>query len=268
MTDGMRSRIEALSGGFHTRWLELLRDHPGNPCGVEICRFGDDVVATAASVHPDVAWMQHVTGLTPREATVVPKVAAWYHAKMIRPRFEIAPAPDFEPLAAALVDAGARQTSFIDVLWARAVAPSDDPRASVSVRAVDPGGDDVQQFARVLLGGHEVPDDTFTEHWAAVALWAAEPGWRCYLAEIDGEAVGAGALVEVDGIGYLANAATLPAGRNRGAQQALIARRMRDAASSGCELFVTMANPGGASHRNLERAGLGVAYTKVTWTVP
>jgi ribosomal protein S18 acetylase RimI-like enzyme len=186
---------------------------------------------------------------------------------MIRPRFEIAPCPDFEPLSAALVDVGARHSGFIDVLWSR-TSPQDDPPSPVHVRVIEPGGEDAQRFSRVLLGGHEVPDDTFTNHWAAVALWPAEPEWWCYLAEIDGEAVGAGALVVSDGIGYLANAATLPAGRQRGAQQALIHRRLRDAAAAGCELFLTMATPGAVSHRNLERAGLGVAYTKAVWTVP
>jgi hypothetical protein len=211
--------------------------------------------------------MQHVSGLSPADAAVVPKVGAWYHAKMLRPRFEIAPAPDFEPLAAALVDVGARQTSFIDVLWSRTVPETGAAAGPVSVRVIEPGGEDAQRFARVHLGGHEVPDNTFTEHWAAVALWPAEPEWWCYLAEVDGEPVGAGALVVSDGIGYLANAATLPAGRQQGAQQALIHRRLQDAAASGCELFLTMATPGSVSHRNLERAGLGVAYTKVVWTV-
>ena len=263
----MRARIEACTAAFHTRWLELLRDHPGNPSGVEIRRFGDDVVATAASKCPEVGWMQHVSGLSPADAAVVPKVAAWYHAKMIRPRFEIAPAPR---LRTAGGRAG-RRRSASDRLHRRAVVPDGTPDADatgdVSVRVIEPGGRGRTAFARVLLGGHEVPDDTFTEHWAAVALWPAEPEWWCYLAEVDGEPVGAAALIVADGIGYLANAATLPAGRQRGCQQALIHRRMHDAAASGCELFLTMANPGSVSHRNLERAGLGVAYTKVVWTV-
>jgi GNAT superfamily N-acetyltransferase len=267
MTDGMRARIEACSQAFHTRWLELLRDQPGNPSGVEIKRFGDDVIGTAASNCPDTQWMQHVTGLGAADTAVVPKVAAWYHAKMLRPRFEITPCSDFEPLSAALVDVGARQTGFIDVLWSR-TTPQGEAPTGVSVRVIDPGGDDAQRFARVLLGGHGVPDDAFTEHWAAVAQWPAEPEWWCYLAEVDGEAIGAAALMVTDGIGYLANAATLPAGRQQGAQQALIQRRLRDAATAGCELFLTLATPTSVSHRNLERAGLGVAYSKVVWTVP
>jgi GNAT superfamily N-acetyltransferase len=263
----MRARIDACTAAFHTRWLELLRDHPGNPSGVEIRRFGDDVVATRASNCPDIGWMQHVSGLSPADAAVVPKIAAWYHAEMIRPRFEIAPSSEFEPLAAALVDVGASQTSFIDVLWSRTHTDDHDVSDAVMVREIEPGGDDAQQYARVHLAGHEVPDNTFTEHWVAVSLWPAEPGWRCYLAEVDGEPIGAAALIVVDGIGYLANASTLPRGRRQGCQQALIHRRLRDAAASGCELFLTMATPGSVSHRNLERAGLGVAYTKVMWTV-
>ena len=267
LTDGMRARIEKCSQAFHTRWLELLRDQPGNPSGVEIRRFGDDVIATAAGKRPQVGWMQHVNGLSSGDASIVPKVAAWFHAKLLLPRFDITPAPDFEPLAAALVDVGARQTGFIDVLWSRAEPRGAGAVSEVTVRVVEPGGEDAQCFARVLLGGHEVPDDTFADDWAAVALWPAEPDWSCYLAEVAGAPVGAAALVVDDGIGLLANAATLPAGRRRGCQQALIHRRMQDAMASGCELFLTMANPGSVSHRNLERGGLGVAYTKVVWTV-
>ena len=267
MTEGMRARLDACTSAFHTRRLELLRDQPGNPSGVEIRRFGDEVVATAADRRPEVTWMQHVEGLSPDDASIVPKVAAWYHAKMLRPRFDITPSPGFEPLAAALVDVGARQTSFIDVLWSRAERPGAGAAGEVTVRVVEPGGEDAKCFARVLLGGAEVPDDTFADDWAAVALWPAEPDWRCYLAEVAGESAGAAALVVDDGIGLLANAATLPAGRRRGCQQALIHRRMQDAMASGCELFLTMASPGSVSHRNLERGGLGVAYTKVVWTV-
>lgn len=277
LTEGMRSRIDMCTSAFHTRRLELLRDLPGNPSGVEIRRFGDDVFATSAAKRPEVGWMQHVNGLSPGDASLVPDVAAWYQAKMLRPRFDITASPEFEPLAAALVDAGARQTSFIDVLWCRAEPPVEGAVSDVTVRVVEPGGEDAHVFARVLLGGHEVPDDTFVDDWASVALWPAEPDWTCYLAEIEGEPLGAAALVVGDGgaaalvvgdgVGLLANGATLPAGRRRGCQQALIQRRMQDATASGCELFLTMANPASVSHRNLERGGLGVAYTKVVWTV-
>src|SRR4051812_44614207 len=250
---------------------------------------------------PFVDWMQHVSGLRPEHAALVPRIAAWYHGHHIRPRFEIAPAADFTPLAEALADVHARQTSFIDALWARATVPTASPPNDVVVRVVEAGSAgaarvarghprggavptasppndvvvrvveagsaDASVFARVHLGGHEVPDDTFPEHWAALAAWASEPEWWCYLAEVDGEPVATAVLTIDDGVGYLANAATLPSGRGHGAHQALLHRRLLDACAAGCDLFVSLALPGGISHRNLERAGLGVAYTKVTWTV-
>ena len=123
-------------------------------------------------------------------------------------------------------------------------------------------------FARVLLGGHERAGRRVAPSTGPPSRFGpSEPGWSCYLASVDGEALGAGALAVDDGVGYLASAVTLPAGRRRGCQQALIRHRLRDASAAGCELAVTLATPGTTSHRNLERAGFGVAYTKVFWTV-
>ncbi|SRR5581483_7820273 len=267
MNDGMRHRIESCTSSFHVRWMELLRDLPGNRCGVQVRRFADDVVATAVTSTPDEQWMQHVSGLRDGDEALVPKIAAWYHSLAIRPRYEIAPVAAFERLALALTDARAVQTAFLDALWSRAFEPSDEPVAGVEVRVVEPRSTDADVFARVLLGGHEVPDTAYTEHWAAAATWCEEPEWWCYLACCDGEPLGAAVLVVDDGIGYLANASTLPRGRRRGCQRALIDRRLRDARRAGCELFVSLATPFTTSHRNLERAGLTVAYTKTMWTV-
>jgi ribosomal protein S18 acetylase RimI-like enzyme len=267
LTDSILHRLERCATAFHVRRLELLRDLPGNHCGVEVRCFGDHVVATAASGVPDIDWMQHVAGLEPGDEPVVPEIAAWYRQNGIRPRFEIAPAADFAALAGALAGVGARQTGFIDALWTRAEAPPDRVATDVDIRVAEPDSDDAALFARVLLGGHGVPDDASTEHFAAVALWASEPGWRCYLASDAGRPLGAAALAVDDGIGYLASASTLPAGRRRGCQQALIRRRLRDASAAGCELTASLATPRTTSHRNLERAGLGVACTKVFWAV-
>jgi hypothetical protein len=267
LTDDVRDRIVRCSTAFHVRRLELLRDVPGNRCDVQVRRFGSSVVATVATGLPDIDWMQHVMGLTPDDEALVPEIVAWYRRLGVRPRFEIAPAHDFLALAAALSAAGARQTGFIDALWARAAVPSEPPPSEVDVCVIEPGSEDASLFARVLLGGHGVPDDLSTDQWTAVARWSDEPGWSCYLASVDGEATGAAALAVQDGVGYLASASTLPAGRRRGCQRALIHRRLHDAAVGGCDHAVSLATPGTTSHRNLERAGLGVAYTEVFWTV-
>jgi hypothetical protein len=263
----VRARIGRCSIAFHVRRLELLRDLPGNRCGIEVRRFAPGVVGTVAAGAPDIDWMQHMMGLAPGHEALVPQIAAWYRQLGVRPRFEIEPAADFEPLAAALHESGARQIGFIDALWAGAAAPVEPDSTDVDVRAVGKGSSDAVLFARVLLGGHGVPDDALSEHWDGVALWPDEPGWNCYLAYVDGEPLGAAALAIDDGVGYLASASTLPNGRGRGCQQALIHQRRCDAVSAGCDVVTSLATPGSISHRNLERSGLGVAHTQVFWTV-
>src|SRR5262249_26559436 len=155
---------ERCSAAFHVRRLELLRDLPGNRCGVQVRRFTRDVVATGAAAVPHIDWMHHVMGLAPGDEAVVPKIAAWYRELGVEPRFEIAPAAGFESLAAALVEAGARQTDFIDAMWAQARPPSETSPADVDVRVVDAASDLADVFAQVLLGGHEVPNDALSDH--------------------------------------------------------------------------------------------------------
>ena len=74
LTDGMRHRIDSRATAFHSRTLELLRDMPGNRCGVEVRQFSDTVVATAATSTPETQWMQHVSGLIPGDQHLVPKI--------------------------------------------------------------------------------------------------------------------------------------------------------------------------------------------------
>jgi predicted acetyltransferase len=51
--------------------------------------------------------------------------------------------------------------------------------------------------------------------------------------------------------------------RRRGFHRELIAVRLREARTQGCDLAAASVSPGSASQRNYERAGFQVAYTKV-----
>jgi hypothetical protein len=92
-------------------------------------------------------------------------------------------------------------------------------------------------------------------------------GWHHYLA-FSGERAVAGALMFVKGRGaWLGFGGTTLAERNRGAQSALIARRLADARKLGCkwvtvETELASQSGTGASLRNLERAGVAVAYLR------
>ncbi len=97
------------------------------------------------------------------------------------------------------------------------------------------------------------------------AVYAHTNGARCYAVEASGVIAATGVLAEHEGVGVLAGASTRPAFRRRGAQLALLAARLRDAHDAGCDLALMCARPGSASHRNAERHGFRVAYTRVKW---
>ncbi|HEX7831305.1 MAG TPA: GNAT family N-acetyltransferase [Thermoanaerobaculia bacterium] len=92
----------------------------------------------------------------------------------------------------------------------------------------------------------------------------AEGVWS-FIAELDGRAVGTGALVMHDGVALLAGASTIPEARNRGAQRALLEARLHYAAEHGCDLAMMCAAPGSTSQRNAERRGFRIAYTRIKW---
>jgi GNAT superfamily N-acetyltransferase len=76
-----------------------------------------------------------------------------------------------------------------------------------------------------------------------------------YLAFINGEAAGDGVVGAHKGVAGLFGASTLPAFRSRGVQSALLDARLAWASAHGCDLAVSLTQPGSISHRNIERRG-------------
>src|SRR5262245_1509566 len=223
----------------------------------ELERFGE-AVASVDPTRPELDFVNRVYGLWPEDADRAGAIAAFYGDRGVRGWFELAPASGFEKLAAALTAVSAAQIGFHTVLHG---PPLPGERGDVVVeRAEDP-----QQFAEVLLRGHGVPEGARARDRDSVGRWRDRPGWRLYLARVGGEAAGAAVLVLHDDLAYLANASTLPQFRNRGVQTALIAARVADARSAGCDTVCSGTAFGSQSQRNLERAGLQVAYTKAVW---
>ena len=86
-----------------------------------------------------------------------------------------------------------------------------------------------------------------------------------FLAELQGNAIAAGALTIFDGVALLAGASTIPEGRNQGAQLALLETRLHYAVERGCDLAMMCAQPGSGSQRNAQRHGFHIAYTRIKW---
>lgn len=84
----------------------------------------------------------------------------------------------------------------------------------------------------------------------------------CFLAFINGDVAGGGAVAGNGRVGGLFGASTLPAFRRRGVQSALLAVRLAWAREHGCDLAASITLPGSISQRNVERFGFRVAYTR------
>lgn len=86
-----------------------------------------------------------------------------------------------------------------------------------------------------------------------------------YLAELEGVPVATGMLFAYEDVCMLAGASTIPAWRNRGAQNALLSARLEFAAESGCKLAIIGASPGSQSQINAQKNGFYIAYTRTKW---
>jgi hypothetical protein len=137
------------------------------------------------------------------------------------------------------------------------------PEAETDLRIERIGRERAETFALLTAPAFDWPH--VAERILARSVGAA--GWRHYLA-YDGERpVAAAAFRALGNHAYLGPAVTLATHRGRGAQSALIAGRIRDAAAAGCRWVVvetaedTPDRPA-RSFRNLIRAGFQLAYLR------
>jgi hypothetical protein len=100
-----------------------------------------------------------------------------------------------------------------------------------------------------------------------IASLVGRPNWYHYLAWEGTTPLAVAALFVHGQVGWLGIAGTLATARRRGAQSALMARRIRDGISLGCKSFVTetgedLPTKPNPSFHNMLRAGFKVAYQR------
>lgn len=120
---------------------------------------------------------------------------------------------------------------------------------------------EVRQVSREEIAGAR--DQLGETLWPEYADTAGMAGFFHYMAFDGNRPVAIAALAVFEDLGYLMAARTAESDRKRGAQQALIAKRVERAGQIGCAMLVsetlTMLEH---SHRNLQRAGFVEAFEK------
>jgi hypothetical protein len=129
-----------------------------------------------------------------------------------------------------------------------------------SVRVVDVGAGDATRFSSLIGPILGVPEPVRPGIVSTIGM----PGWRFYFAvEDDRPVAGAAMFTHGDGA-WFGMMAALPEFRQRGAQTALLARRIQDARANGCRWISAETAPEttgpNRSLRNMKRFGLRELY--------
>lgn len=265
MTQELAMRLERSEAAFWTSRLANVRRHRDNPLGVEIRQVGEATAFIVQALpHP---MLNRVIGLTAGDEGVLDDILSWYRDHGMRCRVDIAPFAHSQDLLACLAERGLYPSGFQTVLYGVPRSGAYSPPEGVIVVQVGTGLDPAVRdpFVDLRLKMSDVSEADWAFWKGITEAEYSAAGWRCYVASVGGTPAGIGALYVCDGVGSLAADGTLVAYRGRGCQTALLRARIADAAAAGCELVAAQAEPGSVSQRNIERAGLRTAYTRVIW---
>jgi GNAT superfamily N-acetyltransferase len=242
---------------------EVAREH-----GIELREFGP-IQASIVTDLPEVGMLNLLLGATEDPGSESLAAAAeWATAQGIAPYVPVTPGLP----GSATAETWLRESGFEPAYaWMKFVRDPHPPRfpSPRGVEVVELTGSASEPFGTIAAIGFGLPA------WAG-ELFAHLPGregWRCYVAKVDGDAVGCGAMLIEDGIAEFGVAATLEQARGRGCQTALLHRRICDAAEAGCRILLVetgerVPDRPSASYRNILKAGFEEAYLRPNWRRP
>lgn len=257
----LAARLEGLCAAEMSRFVESARaiDPQSDAVSVEI---GGGVAAFIAPGSPvNQAFGMGFGGKV--GADDVAEIERFYHERGARPLMGVSPLAD-RSLHESLVQRKWAVDGFENVMYLDYSAGADllEVSSDIDIREVT-DGEARNLWVLAAATGFSAPLPPLDEQLDLGRIVVRRPGTRLFLAYVDGKIAGTGELFVDDGVAWLSADSTLPQFRRRGVQRALQAFRLRLGADAGCQLAASEASPGSGSQRNMERAGLRVAYTRV-----
>lgn len=216
------------------------------------------------------SWANQAKGLGmegPVADAELDRMVAFYEARGVEPRIEVCPLAHpslIEGLSARRFVVKEFETVLAFDLERQPIPPSP---AGIGIRTVDPACEAERSvYSAILREGFAPPDQAMAERMERRYL--AAPGVTALLADIDGEAAGAGTVDASPLCAMLFGAATLHRSRRRGVQTALMIARLVIARDAGCRYAAIHSRPDVATGRNALRIGFQTVYTKVVLARP
>ena len=229
--------------------------------GLEVHRVAGSVVLLAQPL--PIMLFNRAIGLGVREpgsAVGLEPVLSLYRARNIK-SFAVQASPSLQSSILEIQGLEWRDN------WAK-VFRKPDPNVQITtdLRVELIGSDRAADFAQVVMGAFGMP--AFLEPWLTAMV--GRKHWWHYLAFDHDLPVACAAMFTRDGLSWLGLGGTLASHRRRGAQGALMARRIRDAAALGSHWVITETGEDTPTHpnpsfRNMMRAGFTLAYQQTNW---
>lgn len=216
------------------------------------------------------SWANQAAGLGldgPVSDADLDRLVSFYVARGVEPRIEVCSYADpslVEGLAARGFALRLFEHVFVRDLAQPVPAPEHLPPDGLEIRAVDPDDEaQVRTFVDASTIGFRPPGEPVSDiTWTVTRRMVRQAGCTCFLALLDGEPAGGGAVDVVGDIAALMGTSVDPRFRRRGIQQALMRRRLAHARAQGAKVAVIGALPGIPTERNARRTGFALAYAK------
>jgi ribosomal protein S18 acetylase RimI-like enzyme len=241
--------------------MKVLERIPGNPIGIAYRWFDESAIALMAGLPA----FCRVVGLRPGHERHIEPLVRWYAEHDIKPTFELVPGQYDQSLGRELTRIGFYQSSFHASLIGRPNADGNTDHGEAIERVATAQA--LEDYLDAYVAGWSIPEKHHAQFKSNVRPWTEQAGWSLYVARVNGRPAAAATLYVHEGVGYLADSATDPSFRRRGLQIALLRRRIHDAGLAGADLVFSGAAPLSSSHRNMERAGLRLQFTRAKWTL-
>lgn len=235
---------------------------------VEVCEIGTAACLSSRGIEPATVFRRAVRfgiGGTATEAALEEVIS---HMSGRGLRYAVPVAPQSQPSAiASWLEGRGFTRGYAWMKFCRACDGAPQAASDLDIRVVgrELGG----EFGRVVTEGFGLP--------ATVAPWigalAGRANWVCVMAFAGASPIAAGAVHITGEHAWLGLGATLASHRRHGAQSALLARRLAEAAARGARLAITetgerLPDKPSNSYRNILRAGFEEMYLRQNYMSP
>jgi GNAT superfamily N-acetyltransferase len=235
---------------------------------IELREISGAQCMTSRGIEPPALFRRAVGLGVAREASEADLEAVLAHMGSRGLRYCVPVAAPYKPAAlGAWLERRGFTRGYAWMKFSRACGERLEAPTDLEVRIV--GREHGADFGRVVAEGFGLPP--------AIAAWVSalpgRPHWVCAMALAGAQPAAAGAAYVQGAYAWLGFGATLPAFRRHGAQNALLARRLGEAASRGARIAVTetgerLPDKPSNSYRNILRAGFHERYLRHNYLSP